>query len=113
MAVPRVKSEGAEVPLARKRFSKWYLFAENRSSGMERPDLPRVPDADLYLFNFESWRRYPQDERISIRLTLSFRNSASTEPSAAAANEVNMPKRLIENDFGITGRIDPGKRTRV
>ena len=28
MAVLRVKCEGAEVPLARKRFSKWYLFAE-------------------------------------------------------------------------------------
>jgi hypothetical protein len=27
--------------------------------------------------------------------------------------DVNMPKRLIENDFGITGRIDPGKRARV
>jgi hypothetical protein len=51
MAVPRVKCEVAEVPLAWKRFSKWYFFAENPSSGMERPDLPRVPDADLYVFN--------------------------------------------------------------
>jgi hypothetical protein len=52
MAVPRVKGEGAEVPLARKLFSKWYLFAENPSSEMERPDLPRVPDANLYVFNW-------------------------------------------------------------